>query len=225
MAIFAYLTTGDPSDWSDLYTCGGSGDYGGYCNPLVDNGFATVATDTDPGQRATDANAVDALLASDVAAIPMWARPDLLAYSTKVNGLVDNPFLGGGPFWNAQDIWLGANAAAPSITSFTPTHGAVGTTVAIHRVTGLPGATTVTFGGTPAQSYSVDSDTQVTATVASGTPTGPVARYRPRRERDFHEDLLLAACRHGTGPRDRPRRDDGDRERCELHGGDEVRLR
>ncbi len=107
----------------------------------------------------------------------MWSRPNFLAYSTKVRGFVDNPNFGG-PLWNAQDIWLAPSVAAPSVTSFTPDHGTNGTSVTIAG-SGLTGATAVSFGGTPAASYSVDSDTQITATVGAGSPTGQISVTGP----------------------------------------------
>jgi uncharacterized repeat protein (TIGR03803 family) len=58
----------------------------------------------------------------------------------------------------------------PQITSFTPTSGIVGTSVAITGIS-LTQATKVTIGGKPA-SFTVNSDTQVTATVPAGAKTG-----------------------------------------------------
>jgi IPT/TIG domain len=66
----------------------------------------------------------------------------------------------------------------PTITSFTPTTGAVGTSVVITG-TGLLGATSVTFGGTAATTFTVDSDTQITATVPAGATTGPIVITTP----------------------------------------------
>lgn len=62
---------------------------------------------------------------------------------------------------------------APIITSFTPKGGGTGTTVTITGA-GFGGASAVKFGGTDAASFHVDSDTQITATVAAGTHTGPI---------------------------------------------------
>jgi hypothetical protein len=62
---------------------------------------------------------------------------------------------------------------APTITSFTPKGGGTGTTVTITGA-GFGGASAVKFGGTDAASFHVDSDTQITATVAAGTHTGPI---------------------------------------------------
>ena len=66
----------------------------------------------------------------------------------------------------------------PSITSFTPSHGAIGSTVTI---TGshFSGATAVAFNGTAAVTFSVDSDSQITATVPVGATTGKITVTRP----------------------------------------------
>jgi hypothetical protein len=61
----------------------------------------------------------------------------------------------------------------PIISSFTPRGGGTGTSVTITG-TGFTGATAVKFDGTAAASFTVDSDTQITATTAAGTNTGPI---------------------------------------------------
>ena len=66
----------------------------------------------------------------------------------------------------------------PAITSFTPTSGPVGTKVTI-KGSGFIGATKVTFGGVKAISYTVDSGTQITATVPIGAKTGNIAVTTP----------------------------------------------
>jgi uncharacterized protein (TIGR03437 family) len=59
------------------------------------------------------------------------------------------------------------------ILSFNPTSGPVGTSV---RITGnsFTGATAVTFGGVKAAIFSVDSYTQITATVPAKAKTGKI---------------------------------------------------
>lgn len=56
---------------------------------------------------------------------------------------------------------------APAIASFTPASATAGTTIVITG-TNLSAATAVRFGGTSARSFTVNSDTQLTAVVGSG---------------------------------------------------------
>lgn len=69
-----------------------------------------------------------------------------------------------------------AQAAAPTIASFDPTSGPIGTSVEIAG-TGFNDSsvvTAVTFDGTAA-TFSVDSNVQITAIVPAGATTGPIA--------------------------------------------------
>ena len=65
------------------------------------------------------------------------------------------------------------SAVAPSITSFTPVGGPVGTSVVITG-TNLTDATSVAFGGIATGAYTVNSATQITAMVPTGAITGPI---------------------------------------------------
>jgi hypothetical protein len=62
----------------------------------------------------------------------------------------------------------------PTVTSFSPMSGPVGTMVAING-TNFTGATAVKFNGTPATSYTVNSSIRITATVPSGATTGKIS--------------------------------------------------
>jgi uncharacterized repeat protein (TIGR03803 family) len=62
----------------------------------------------------------------------------------------------------------------PQILSFSPTSGPVGTSVVITG-NSFTGATLVGFGGVPTTSFTVNSDTQITATVPAGAQTGLIA--------------------------------------------------
>ena len=63
----------------------------------------------------------------------------------------------------------------PAVTSFTPNQGNSGTTVVITG-TGFTGATSVAFGVTAARSFVVNSDTQITAVVGTGTVSNVTVR-------------------------------------------------
>lgn len=66
----------------------------------------------------------------------------------------------------------------PTITSFNPTSGVAGTSVTITG-TKFTGVTAVKFNSTPAASFTVDSDTQITAVVANNTTTGKITLTKP----------------------------------------------
>jgi hypothetical protein len=69
-------------------------------------------------------------------------------------------------------------AVSPQVDSFTPTSAATGGSVVLTGVR-FTGATAVTFGGVNAASFTVDSDTQITAVTASGAKTGTVCVTTP----------------------------------------------
>ena len=64
-------------------------------------------------------------------------------------------------------------APTPTITSFTPTRGRVGSTVTITG-TNLTTTHSIVFNTQPATKFTVNSGTQITATVPSGATTGPI---------------------------------------------------
>lgn len=69
------------------------------------------------------------------------------------------------------------SAPAPTVSSFTPSSGPPGTSVTITGIN-FTGATAVTFNGAAA-TFTVNSGTQVTATVPTGATTGPIAVTTP----------------------------------------------
>lgn len=82
---------------------------------------------------------------------------------------------GNRPKWNVDNILVTstASAGAPVITDFTPSSGASGTSVTIGG-SNFTGASAVAFNGTSA-SYTVDSATNISATVPGGATTGPIS--------------------------------------------------
>lgn len=67
---------------------------------------------------------------------------------------------------------------SPSITSFKPAPGSQGIIVTITG-THFTGTTAVKFNGTPAKTFTVASDAQITATAPSGFTTGPITVTTP----------------------------------------------
>jgi uncharacterized repeat protein (TIGR03803 family) len=66
----------------------------------------------------------------------------------------------------------------PSITTFSPPSGPVGTEVTITGMS-LSQAASVRFGGVPATTFTVNSNTEVTATVPTGAVTGKISIVTP----------------------------------------------
>jgi hypothetical protein len=86
----------------------------------------------------------------------------------------------------------------PSITSFYPITGVSGTVVTITGNYFL-GATAVSFGGTAATGFTVNSDTQITATAGSGT-TGKIAVTTPSGAGTSAADFTFASLIGTTRP-------------------------
>jgi phospholipase C len=88
-----------------------------------------------------------------------------------------------------------ADAAQPTITSLSPTHGAAGTTVLLIG-RGFLGTTAVRFGGTSATTYTVNSASRLTARVPQGASTGPVEVVSPSGTITSHTDFVVTPVEH-----------------------------
>lgn len=84
-------------------------------------------------------------------------------------------------------------ASGTTVDSFAPPSGAVGDPVVITG-SGFTGATVVDFDGTPAVSYTVDSDTQITADVPAGATTGPISVTSPAGTGTSGSDFTVTAA-------------------------------
>jgi subtilisin-like proprotein convertase family protein len=93
-------------------------------------------------------------------------------------GAVSGPISVTTPNGNASSTTPFAVSPPPTITSFTPVSGKVGDTITIAG-TQLTGATALTFGGTPAATFSVTSPTSLTAVVPAGAGAGPIQVTTP----------------------------------------------
>ncbi|HMC67999.1 MAG TPA: IPT/TIG domain-containing protein, partial [Mycobacteriales bacterium] len=72
----------------------------------------------------------------------------------------------------------GGGGNAPTVTSFSPTSGPVGTQVDVQG-TNFTGATAVTFNGVPDTSFQLNSSIDITAHVPTGATTGQIAVTTP----------------------------------------------
>ena len=71
---------------------------------------------------------------------------------------------------------------------------------------GLTGATGVSFNGVPASSFSVASDTYMTATVPAGASTGPVVIETPNGSLTSNKNFRITSAAAGTVKRNSTRR-------------------
>jgi len=79
-----------------------------------------------------------------------------------------------GPISGAADSYFAFSGLATTVNSISPSSGCGGASVVITG-SGFTGTTAVTFGGTPALSFVVNSGTQITAVVSNAGSTGPVS--------------------------------------------------
>ena len=85
-----------------------------------------------------------------------------------------------------------ALAAAPTISSFSPTSGPVGTTVVISG-SNFTGATLVAFWPNRSATFTVNNSNQITATVPANTHTGPISVTTPDGTATSTTDFVLTA--------------------------------
>jgi IPT/TIG domain len=110
--------------------------------------------------------------------LPNYSRQFLAYFTAQSNGnysVKSTITLGSGTAlaaktvsFNVTQTTTGSQIAAPTISSFTPTSGGSATQVTITG-TGFTNATGVGFGGVAAANFSISSDTQIVATVGSGS--------------------------------------------------------
>jgi peptide/nickel transport system substrate-binding protein len=108
LAEYAFTGTPDPALWDDIYNCvtntTGGQNYKNYCNHKVDKLMKKADSELNPTKRLADVQAAAQLVSSNVAIIPLYARPAFLFYNSKIKGMSasDNP-TSAGPLWNAQN--------------------------------------------------------------------------------------------------------------------------
>jgi peptide/nickel transport system substrate-binding protein len=100
LTSFTTFVSADASGQKDLYGCGGSGNYSGYCQRLVTKDLDQADRILDADRRGVVLNRADRQLAKDVPVIPLYQFPNVLALRRTVKGVVVSPY---NLLWNAED--------------------------------------------------------------------------------------------------------------------------
>ena len=111
-------------------------------------------------------------------AVTFSVLSDTLLSATVPDGATTGTISVTTPGGTATSIAIFHVIPAPILTSFTPSSGPIGQIVTITG-TNLTGATAVQFNGTPAVTFSVLSDTLLSATVPDGATTGTISVTTP----------------------------------------------
>lgn len=104
IALFAWVGgPGLSSNRSIYYTKskGGGQNYTQISNPQIDSALDKMATSLDITQETKYANQADSLLWDQMATLPLFQKPTLLAYSNNYKGIGDNATQAG-PLWNSD---------------------------------------------------------------------------------------------------------------------------
>jgi peptide/nickel transport system substrate-binding protein len=91
-----------------FHGCGGASNFSKYCDPTITTLLNRVETTSDDAQRTRLLNRADALMARDVALIPLFSLPNFVIHQTRVRGALRNPTGGGMNSFagNAGNWWL-----------------------------------------------------------------------------------------------------------------------
>jgi hypothetical protein len=165
-AKFAWSTIGGLVDSNGDETIDGEDCHFGLIGETVDAGFGepTDGTDVLGNLGANQCGFATAPDVADNGKVDLNSSVTINSSDTCTNGC----FFG----HNVTSGIVQGGGAAPTITSFTPTAGPVGTTVTITG-TNLTGATSVKFNGVSATITS-NTATQIVTKVPTGATTGPI---------------------------------------------------
>jgi peptide/nickel transport system substrate-binding protein len=111
LALYAWVTSGDPLGQRDIYGCpvknaqgdvikGGS-NWKNYCNKTVTRLLEQSDSSLNAKARIKLVNRADAIMATDMATIPLYQKPTYFVFKTKLRNLLDNP-TSQGPTWNTE---------------------------------------------------------------------------------------------------------------------------
>jgi peptide/nickel transport system substrate-binding protein len=105
VALFAWIGSPLVTGSSAIYTTNGGSNYGNYSNKEVDKLTSQLNQTTDPDQQEQLIIQIETILWDDLATIPVFAFPGIVAYAANADGVVYNATQAG-LTWNMQDWTL-----------------------------------------------------------------------------------------------------------------------
>jgi peptide/nickel transport system substrate-binding protein len=91
VALFAWTGSPAVASQGDIYSSKGSSNVTGYASPAIDQMFAQLAREPARARQLGILRLIDTALWRDLATIPLFAHPALLATSRDVQGVENNP--------------------------------------------------------------------------------------------------------------------------------------
>ena len=102
LALFAWITGPDPVGWENVYGCNGTFNQQAYCNREVTRLLRSASAALRTRRRWALANRADALIARDLATVPLFHQSGLIAYDSRIRNIRCCV----GIAWNAENWWL-----------------------------------------------------------------------------------------------------------------------
>lgn len=113
---FSWRAGSDPSTADPTFFCGDSDlNVNRYCSPEVESLVRAAQTTLNPAERAALYNRADRLYLEDLALIPLYQKPELLMWSTRVDGPAPN-FSTSTDLWNIGS-WTGGSSIVVALSS------------------------------------------------------------------------------------------------------------
>jgi peptide/nickel transport system substrate-binding protein len=106
LIMFTWGLPRGPVAQADLYTCDAVQNFMGYCSEPVTRLFEESDEETRESRHRSFVNRADAVLADDLASIPLFQRPSFLYSRVNLRGIEENPSERG-PTWNAEEWSIG----------------------------------------------------------------------------------------------------------------------
>ncbi|HEX6219762.1 MAG TPA: ABC transporter substrate-binding protein [Acidimicrobiia bacterium] len=114
IANFSWRVGSDPSTADATYFCGDSDmNVNRYCSPEVEELVKAAGTIMDPVSRSAAFNQADSLYLADRALIPLYQKPDLLAWAAELDGPTPN-FSKSTEMWNVA-AWTGSTSVVVAL--------------------------------------------------------------------------------------------------------------